>query len=59
MGVKRSRMFEKFYQGEAVRNQEGSGMGLTLVKRILDLSGGGIEVTSAPGKRTAITVTLP
>lgn len=55
----RSRMFEKFYQGEAARNQEGSGLGLTLVKRILDLSGGGIEVNSAPGKGTAITVTLP
>jgi signal transduction histidine kinase len=55
----RSRMFEKFYQGAAARNLEGSGLGLTLVKRILDLSGGEIRVDSAPGRGTAITVTLP
>jgi hypothetical protein len=40
----------KVLPGGAARNQEGSGLGLTLVKRILDLSGGGIEVDSAPGR---------
>jgi signal transduction histidine kinase len=54
----RARMFEKFYQGEAARSQEGNGLGLTLVKRILDLIGGEMRVGSAPGEGTSMTVTL-
>ncbi|MCL2741778.1 MAG: HAMP domain-containing histidine kinase [Oscillospiraceae bacterium] len=53
------RAFEKFYKGDGSRATEGNGLGLSLVKRILDLEGGGIEVESEPGKGTRVTVTMP
>ena len=39
-------MFDKFYQAEGSRSMEGNGLGLALVKKILSLCGGTIEVTS-------------
>ena len=57
-GVKK-RMFEKFYQADQSRAAEGNGLGLSLVKRIIDLKNGYIEVDSAPGKGTCVTVSLP
>ena len=53
------RMFEKFYQGDASRSSQGNGLGLSLAKRIVDLHGGRIDVSSAEGRGTAFTVTLP
>lgn len=52
-------IFEKFYQGDSSRRAEGNGLGLALVKRILDLCGGVVQVESAPGKGTSFFVTLP
>lgn len=52
-------IFEKFYQGDSSRKAEGNGLGLALVKRILDLCGGQIIVESAPGEGAAFTVLLP
>lgn len=52
-------MFEKFYQGDPSRQAEGNGLGLALVKRIVDLCRGGIDVDSAPGQGTAFTIRLP
>ncbi|NLV86937.1 MAG: HAMP domain-containing histidine kinase [Clostridiales bacterium] len=52
-------MFDKFYQGDASRATAGNGLGLSLVKRILSLSGGEIEVISAPNHGTSIRVALP
>ena len=52
-------MFEKFYQGDKSREAEGSGLGLALVKRIVDLCQGRIEVESAPGKGCTVLVGLP
>lgn len=51
-------IFEKFYQGDSSRKAEGNGLGLALIKRILDLCGGTINVESAPGADTAFSVTL-
>lgn len=51
-------IFEKFYQADRARSSEGNGLGLTLVNRILDLSGGKISVESAPGKGSVFTVSL-
>ena len=53
------RVFEKFYQGDSSRSSQGNGLGLTLAKRIVDLHGGEISVSSKEGKGTSFTVTLP
>ncbi len=52
-------IFEKFYQADASRTGEGSGLGLALVKRIVDLTGSEIHVKSAPGEGAVFTVILP
>lgn len=54
-----SRAFEQFYQGESSRASEGSGLGLSLVKRIIDICGGQVRVQSALGEGSAFTVLLP
>lgn len=53
----RKRIFEKFYSGS--QNQSGNGLGLSIVKRIVDLSCGSIQVESRPGEGSCFTVTLP
>ena len=53
------RIFEKFYQGDSAHATEGNGLGLSLVKQIVDLCNGQVVVDSHPGAGTAFTVTLP
>lgn len=52
-------IFEKFYQGDSSRKAEGNGLGLALVKRILDLCNGSIRVKSSPGDGAEFSVILP
>ena len=52
-------MFEKFYQGDASRKSEGNGIGLALVKKILDICKGTISVTSALGEGSTFKVLIP
>ncbi len=52
-------LFEMFYQGDKAHALEGNGLGLSLVKRIVDLSRGKISVESKLGQGTDIRVLLP
>ena len=53
------RICDRFYQGDTSRSKEGVGLGLCLVKRILDMLGGEIGVTSVPGEGSSFCVKLP
>jgi signal transduction histidine kinase len=55
------RLFEPFFRGRAAREEQvpGSGLGLAVVRRIVEGHGGGVTVQSAPGAGSTFTITLP
>ncbi len=64
IGVKKeelNRVFDRFYRGgdELTRTIKGSGLGLTLVKQIIEAHKGNVSVESEPGQGSTFTIKLP
>jgi signal transduction histidine kinase len=64
IGIPRSeqkKIFDKFYRGEdsLVHETKGSGLGLALVRHIMEAHSGAVEVESTPGKGSTFTLALP
>lgn len=53
------RAFERFYRADTTGNIPGTGLGLSLVKEIMELHGGSCRITSESGKGTVVALVLP
>jgi len=53
------RIFDRLYRGDQSRATRGLGLGLSLVRAYVEAQGGTVAVTSAPGKGSTFTITLP
>jgi signal transduction histidine kinase len=53
------RVFERFYQGDPSHSEQGNGLGLALVKQILEVLGADINIDSELGIGSVFTVSLP
>src|SRR5438876_8519944 len=53
------RIWERLYRGDASRSERGLGLGLSLVKAIVEAHGGRVEATSTPGQGSTFVVRLP
>lgn len=53
------RVFDRFYRADSSRSAQGSGLGLALVKSIMDLHGGSAVVQSEGDRGTVVTLTFP
>jgi two-component system heavy metal sensor histidine kinase CusS len=53
------RVFDRFYRGDASRSSAGTGLGLALVKSIINLHGGSVAIESTVGRGTTVAVTFP
>ncbi|HVU36565.1 MAG TPA: sensor histidine kinase, partial [Opitutaceae bacterium] len=55
----REAVFRRLYRGDSSRSQRGLGLGLSLVKAIVEAHGGTVAVDDAPGGGARFTVRLP
>jgi signal transduction histidine kinase len=54
-----SRIWDRLYRGDQSRSERGLGLGLSLVRAIVQTHGGHVDVVSQPGAGSTFTVTLP
>jgi len=54
-----ARLFTTFTRGRNVGSRPGTGLGLVIVQRSVQMHGGAIHLDSAPGAGTTVTITLP
>jgi signal transduction histidine kinase len=54
-----SRACEAFFQGKEAQSTQGSGLGLSIVKRVIEASGGTISIDSTPERGTTVRICLP
>ena len=57
--VELPRIWERLYRGDRSRSERGLGLGLSLVRAIVEAHGGRVDVRSAPGRGSSFTVHLP
>lgn len=53
------KVFDRFYRADSARSQKGYGLGLSIVKQIVDFHNGKISLESKNGSGTKITISLP
>jgi two-component system heavy metal sensor histidine kinase CusS len=53
------RLFDRFYRAESSRGSDGAGLGLALVKSIVDLHGGSARIQSEVGRGTTVVLNFP
>jgi two-component system, OmpR family, heavy metal sensor histidine kinase CusS len=53
------RIFDRFYRADSSRGSDGAGLGLALVKSIVDLHGGSVRIESALNRGTTVILTFP
>jgi len=57
--AEKQQIFSPFYRGKNALNEPGMGLGLSLVKEVMDLHGGEVRVRSEPGKGSVFSLVFP
>jgi signal transduction histidine kinase len=52
-------VFDRFYRADSSRSSDGAGLGLALVKSIVDLHGGSVKIESEVNRGTTVILTFP
>lgn len=58
-GEQQAKIFERFYRADTARTSEGTGLGLAMVKEIVQFHGGEVKVSSEVGKGSVFTIIFP